>query len=337
MFFFKRTNMLRDAALAEHPPFPTGRLIGLFFLVFGVGISIQSFLLTPAQIIAILTSEKWQAVLNDASLPWSERILAISDIAEAMPWWVSVVNLFSTAALIAACIFFCRRVEKRSSVSMGFVKKGAVVEYLFGLVIGFFMLFAALELCALSGQVSMPWQDHFSLKYTPWASLTLFFVGYLIQGLSEELLCRSFLMVSMSRGHKPWVCVLTNSLLFSALHIFNTGISLLALLNLTLFGIFASVYTLRRGSIWGIAAIHSMWNFTQGNIFGISVSGMSQTPSLFYIDLSKFPSWFGGGSFGLEGSITVTAVLLVATTIVLMSPTKHSEIAESFPHTFSPQ
>ena len=326
MFSFPQTRMLREAELGRRRPFTAIQLIGLFFLVLLGSTTVQSLILSPAQVAAILSHPDFSTIINDGSLTMAAKVDALMNIA--LPDWVMAVQLFSTAAMVIGCILFCRYVEKRSLVSMGFVKKGAVPEYLFGLFIGFLMLFSALGLCTLSGQISMPWQyGHYSLKYAPWASIMIFFAGYLIQGLSEELLCRSFLMVSLSRGHKPWICILANSLLFSALHLFNKGITPLAFLNLTLFGIFASIYTLRRGSIWGIAAIHSMWNFTQGNVFGISVSGMNRAPSLFYVDLSRFPSWFGGGSFGLEGGVTVTAVLMISIAIVWMTPTKPCELA----------
>ena len=58
------------------------------------------------------------------------------------------------------------------------------------------------------------------------------------------------------------------------MHLANSGITVLAFLNLTLFGVFASVYFIKRGNIWGIGALHSIWNFVQGNFYGIRVSGI---------------------------------------------------------------
>ena len=42
----------------------------------------------------------------------------------------------------------------------------------------------------------------------------------------------------------------------------------LALLNGVLFGIFAALYLIRRGNIWGIGAFHAAWSFVRDIVFG---------------------------------------------------------------------
>jgi membrane protease YdiL (CAAX protease family) len=156
----------------------------------------------------------------------------------------------------------------------------------------------------------------------------LFFAGFLIQGMSEELLCRSYLMVSLSRKWPLWACAVSNALLFSLLHVGNPGVTVIALVNIFLFGLFASMLTLRRGSIWMVGAVHSMWNFAQGNLFGIPVSGLAGSPSPLIAEMGE-GSWktlVNGGSFGLEGGLAVTAVLAVACVVVWFASTKKSEV-----------
>ena len=152
--------------------------------------------------------------------------------------------------------------------------------------------------------------------------LLLFFLGFLIQGMSEELLCRSYLMLSLARRLPVWVCVAGNAMLFSLLHIGNPNVSAVALLNIFLFGVFASVLTLRRGSVWMIGALHSMWNFAQGNLFGIPVSGLKGLPSPMQASIAegKWQTLISGGDFGLEGGLAVTAVLLVSLALVIFLP-----------------
>ncbi len=321
MFDFRNTKMLQAARASTHD-FSAGRQIAFFFLIFGIGMLGQSLLLLPAQIIGAMSSVAFEPVMQDATLTFFEKIVASFGYMQDLPAWVRVVHLFTTVIMLVATVFFCRRVEKRSYTSMGFVAKGAVLEYMAGLGIGLALFALAVGFCVLTGQIEISLVDAPSVPL-----LVMFFLGFLVQGMSEELLCRSFLMLSLSKGCKLWVCVLTNALLFAALHLFNAGITPLALLNLTLFGVFASVYTLRRGSIWGICAIHSMWNFAQGNVFGISVSGMSQTPSVFTAVLPQNANGIiNGGAFGLEGGLAVTVVLLMATVVVLLTKTKACEV-----------
>jgi membrane protease YdiL (CAAX protease family) len=84
-----------------------------------------------------------------------------------------------------------------------------------------------------------------------------------------------------------------------------------------------AVYLLKRGNIWGAGAIHSMWNFTQGNIFGIQVSGIDKLPSIFAFDASQSGELINGGAFGLEGGLAVTIVLALAIIIALLLKSKY--------------
>ena len=102
-----------------------------------------------------------------------------------------------------------------------------------------------------------------------------------------------------------------------ALHLLNNGIAPLALVNLFLYGVFASLYFLWRGNIWGIAAFHSMWNFAQGNVFGILVSGGDFGVSLLVSVSDPSGALINGGDFGLEGGVAVTVVLTLGIAFVL--------------------
>ena len=56
-------------------------------------------------------------------------------------------------------------------------------------------------------------------------------------------------------------------------------------------------------SIWGICAIHSMWNFAQGNIFGISVSGAKSQVSLFSFKLNSGAELINGEALVLKADL----------------------------------
>ncbi len=229
-----------------------------------------------------------------------------------------LVQLFSTSITAVLIIVWVRCFEHRSFLTLGFSCRGAVVEYVIGAVGGILLFGCAVGICAMADVVRISASE---APPTLWQTL-LFLVGFLIQGLSEELLCRSFLMVSLSRQLPRWVCAWINAAVFSLLHLFNPGITLLSLLNIFLFGIFASILTLRRGSIWMVAALHSLWNFAQGNLFGIPVSGITGMPA----PLSTTPvagyDLLSGGAFGIEGGLAATFVLIAGIFIVVLIPTK---------------
>jgi hypothetical protein len=139
----------------------------------------------------------------------------------------------------------------------------------------------------------------------------------MIQGMNEELLCRGYFMVSLARRQHLAVAVVISSVAFGLLHLPNANVSWLAVLNIVLFGCLMGFYILKRGNIWGAGAIHTAWNFAQGNVFGISVSGMAPMPSVFSFAPTGSGDLIGGGAFGIEGGLAATIVLLVGTVLVL--------------------
>ncbi|MDE6906142.1 MAG: CPBP family intramembrane metalloprotease [Lachnospiraceae bacterium] len=225
---------------------------------------------------------------------------------------IVILSLFSTMGIILVTLLFCKLIQKRRMTSLGFVKKDMVKEYFVGLGFGFLLFTVAVLICVLTGSMKFNgFSQNFSLGI-----FLLFLLGYMIQGMSEEVLCRGYFMVSVSRRYPIAVGILANSLSFAVLHLFNSGISILAFINLVLFGVFASVYFLKRGSIWGIAAFHSVWNLVQGNVYGVFVSGMETHCSVFKTAMVEGRDIINGGSFGLEGGLGVTIVFIVGICIL---------------------
>lgn len=201
---------------------------------------------------------------------------------------------------------------------MGFNGKNAVGQYFAGLLVGFVMMSACVAISWASG----------SMKFTGFTLgggiglLLCFLIGFVLQGMSEEVFLRGYFMMSVAGKNSILLAVISNAIIFAVLHLFNPGVSVIGILNLILFGLFASVYTLKMNSIWGICAVHSIWNFAQGNLFGIKVSGMDAKVSVLSFLPTETGTLINGGDFGLEGGLAVTIVLALSTLIVLMLPGK---------------
>jgi len=239
-------------------------------------------------------------------------------IAGMIPEYLGIcLSLFSTFGMILPTLLIIRFACKRKLSTAGFTQP-FWSEYGLGLLAGFGTFAVAVAICAVTGTLRIEGISP-SLAVGP---LIIIFLGFLVQGMSEELLCRGYFMLSVARKNSVAAGILCNSLVFAALHLANHGISPLALLNLFLFGVFASLYYLWRGNIWGIAAFHSMWNFTQGNVFGILVSGGSFGTSVLTSSVLESGWLVNGGDFGLEGGLAVTIVLAVGIAFIFLQNRK---------------
>ncbi|NLE24807.1 MAG: CPBP family intramembrane metalloprotease [Clostridiaceae bacterium] len=280
------------------------------FLIFiGIFLAIQVAMVIPLFIYGLITFIKMSA---GNMLPLDDPNAFTGLLLEFQNKMI-LPSLLCTVLMTILTIIYCKSIEKRSLYSMGFVRKNAFSDYIIGGGIGVLMLTLALLIAFLCGTVTYEGYilgDGIGL-------LLLFLLGFIIQGMGEEVFLRGYFMISVASRSSILLAVMSNSILFALLHIFNNGIDVIPLINLTLFGIFASIYALKMDSIWGICALHTTWNFAQGNLFGIKVSGIDTQVSLFSFKLNETGTIINGGSFGLEGGLAVTLVLVIGIVILL--------------------
>lgn len=220
-------------------------------------------------------------------------------------------SLFLTVITTVLCLLYAGLIEKRGPGSMGLSLRGMPGAFGRGALAGFGMISAAVLLAWMGGGL------RFGGICAPFpAMLLLFFLGFLVQGMSEEVLLRGFYLSSVRKSVPAPAAVLMNSVVFAALHLRNPGISAAAFCNLVLVGIFFSLLTLGSGSLWGAVAAHGVWNFAQGNFYGILVSGLSVRTTVFAFLPVDGMEWLCGGAFGLEGGAVASAVLLAAILLV---------------------
>lgn len=223
-----------------------------------------------------------------------------------------IFTLFIDIIMIVLVCLFCKLFQKRKMSTLGFCKKGAVKEYLIGAVAGAVVFSLAVLGSVATGAMKIEGNAaDFSIGI-----FIVYLLGFMIQGMAEEVLCRGYFMVSFARRYPMIIAVLVNSIGFGIFHLANPGMTPLAMVNLCLFGIFASLYFIKRGNIWGIGAFHSIWNFIQGNVYGIQVSGTGELNSLCKATPVEGKELLSGGAFGLEGSILVTIVLCIGILIL---------------------
>lgn len=235
----------------------------------------------------------------------------------AMSPKVMIASLISTVFGTIFSIIYCRFIEMRKVSSMGVRKRRLIPHYLTGLAVGILMMTSITMLTVLFGANSIKLCSGINTGL-----ILLYLLGFFFQGMSEEFIFRGCLMTSIGGKRSPYLAIGISAFAFALAHIANPGVSVLAMINLTLFGVFASVYMICFDDIWGVCAIHSIWNFSQGNIFGISVSGSGSTESIFRTSAESSSAILTGGKFGIEGSIFTTLVLCIGIAAVLLIMSK---------------
>jgi membrane protease YdiL (CAAX protease family) len=219
--------------------------------------------------------------------------------------------------------------ERRPFWTIGIERAGMGSKYLRGLAVGFLMFSASIAILAFTGSMKLNAIDFTGAAIT---GVLVVFLGWMVQGAAEEVLTRGFLLPVISVRWGVLAGVILSSSLFALLHLFNPSLSLLAMLNLFLFGVFASLYALAEESLWGVFAIHSVWNWTQGNIYGLEVSGQQMSTSKIMQWSATGPEWLTGGSFGPEGGAAVSAVLVASSLLVVYAHRRRRRSAQTNAH-----
>ena len=161
--------------------------------------------------------------------------------------------------------------------------------------------------------------------------LLLSWILMLLVALTEEIAFRGFVLGHLlAAGVNRFVALFLSSALFSLMHIFNPNFSLIAFLNILLAGILIGSTYIYTRNLWFAIALHLFWNWLQGPILGFEVSGGRLGGTLLSLELPE-ENIINGGTFGFEGSILCTALMIIAIVITLRSASKRS-VCDPCPH-----
>lgn len=180
---------------------------------------------------------------------------------------------------------------------------------LIGLAVGFAMNAVCVLGAILTGSVQLEFTQ-FSL-----VGMIAFLIIILIQASTEEVFCRGFAYQRIKRTYNTTVAILGASAIFSVGHIFNPGVTPLALVDIFLTGVLYSQMVIYFDSIWLPMGVHTAWNFTQNILFGLPNSGMASAYSFFGIVGQTTSGFAYDTAFGVEGTwlaVIVNAACILA-------------------------
>jgi len=221
--------------------------------------------------------------------------------------YLVALMLIQYALLIGATILLLWLFYRRHIKQIGFNTKGWMPQMALGLAFGAASITIIVAVLLISG----------AAKLSPFSAAGLrqgmFWFGLLQNvcvGFWEETISRGFMMTALKTTRVKPVIVLLPAAYFSLMHIMNNNVTFFSLANIALIGVLFAFLLIKTGRLWAPIGFHIAWNFVQGYIFGIPISGSSNDSALLNTAFSG-PDWLTGGAFGAEGGAACTLIIIL--------------------------
>jgi len=225
-----------------------------------------------------------------------------------------VNNPYLTAAgSIALLLLYWAGVWLIERVPAHDLRIGKLLPHTFsGFLIGAAFIAIVVGLIAAAGCAHVTPNDGFSWKEQA-GQLILF----LSVGVGEEMVFRGILFRWIDRRWGFAAALTVSALFFGIMHIAQPGASLWSSIAIAIeAGLLLGAAYKWSGTLWMPIGIHWAWNYFQGNVFGIAVSGIDSLPSFLKTQMTG-PELITGGAFGAEASI-ITVLLGAAVSAVFI-------------------
>ena len=237
----------------------------------------------------------------------------VASVQEFFYHYILYYELFSFVIILLLFIFWVKFIEKNPLSTLGFVRRNWLKYLGWGIMLSLLQMGVIALVYQVSGIGSFELNE---LSLEPILFILGLFPFWLLQGGTEEVATRGWLLTRIAARTNLPLAIAISSSLFGILHLGNSGVTFLSVLNIVLDGALAGLLLVYTDSIWLVVAQHGTWNYVQGNLLGFQVSGTGADASIFSFTMGSGPDWLTGGEFGAEGSIITTLVLLVSVVIV---------------------
>jgi membrane protease YdiL (CAAX protease family) len=222
-----------------------------------------------------------------------------------------------TALFIAAYKGYKRWIERAPDHELEF--QGALPELTLGLIGGALLFSVMTGIVALLGGFEI-----LGLRGTGalWSMLGV----AVFSGVFEEILLRGIVFRHLEAWLGSWIALALSSALFGVLHITNPGATWFSSVAIAVEAgiLLGAAYMLTR-RLWLAIGIHAAWNFTQGWVFSVPVSG-GEAPLGLLITRRLGPEWLTGGDFGLEASVVAMIVASLGGIVLLLMAIQKGEL-----------
>ena len=260
-------------------------------------------LLATEVVIQILLSLAYFPFLLQAPPSVREEILQTGSFQPPI-WLLALQGALRLGGTLGLALLLGRWVDKEPAETMGLECRRVGRDGLVGAGLGLVTMLSIGGLMLAFGWTSL-------VRGTAGATTLLVnAVALLPLAAAEEVAFRGYLQRAIGGWRGPAIGVAASSILFGLFHGLNPNVSLLGLTNILLAGVVFGLAVEWTGTLWLATAFHFLWNLVQGPILGLPVSGTSWD-GLLALQSGGPPLW-SGGSFGPEGGLLATMVLLAS-------------------------
>ena len=228
---------------------------------------------------------------------------------------IALITYYGYIIIAAVAVLYWKLIEKKPLSEMGLTKRFG--NYFIGVLIGIFLLAVSVAFIVLTGNIEF--QGVFKNANIP--IIFLLFGGFVIQGATEEFLCRGIVLQTLKEKTSLPIAIAVSTVMFiiphwSSLFAGEMIYGVIGVANLVLISIIFSLLTIRFKSIWAACGLHSFWNAILYSVFGLNLSGNDETVTAVFNMQSVGKNIWNGGEYGVEASIITTIVLSIAAAII---------------------
>ncbi|WP_054972466.1 CPBP family intramembrane glutamic endopeptidase [Paenibacillus sp. A3] len=224
---------------------------------------------------------------------------------------------------IAATLLIWVILKKRSLRDLGMrLTLAGVRELGYGIVLGFGFMSMVAGILVAAGAVTLRVNPSWSTSGLLWSLMMFIWVGF-----SEEMFFRGYIMKTMEalKYRLPFAYMLS-AMLFALIHLGNNDVSALAVFNIFLIGLLFSYMFTVTGSLWMPIGYHMAWNYAQGSLYGLAVSG-NDVNGIFEASFQTHLDWLTGGDFGPEAGLLDTGMSVLGFIVLYMWHRKRQQRA----------
>jgi uncharacterized protein len=230
--------------------------------------------------------------------------------------------LLLTAVVLGAYWTYVRITEKRTVTELSGTR--AARELGFGLAFGMLLFCSTVGILAALGIYQVTGNNG-------WQTMLAILPASVLSGVLEEVLIRAIVFRILEQWLGSWVALGISAVFFGVLHLLNPGATLLnaAAISIEAGILLAAAFMLTR-RLWLCIGIHVAWNFTQGGVFSVAVSG-GQSKGLLQSKMIG-PDWLTGGAFGAEASVVALGVCFAAGIVLIVLAINKGNVVPPFWH-----